>query len=197
MKIIFQDRWLVVVDKASGMPTQATKEGLPGLFERLKRSVGERITLHHRLDQPASGLVIFGAHPKANKSLARDFREHAIRRSYQAVLQGVAEPGPWSWPVGGKTARSNMTQVGQAAGLTAVNVQLHTGRKHQIRVHAAMAGTPVMGDRRYGAEAGRAWPRLALHASSLAFKHPVTGEQLVLEAPLPADLQTLWERAGG
>jgi 23S rRNA-/tRNA-specific pseudouridylate synthase len=197
MNIVYQDRWLVVVDKPSGLPTQATAKGQPGLVELLKQEIGPGITLHHRLDQPASGLVVFGAHPRSNKGLSQAFRDHTIRRDYRAVLSGVATSDTWTWDVGGKSARSGVTALGQAAGLTAVAVQLHTGRKHQIRVHAAMAGAPVMGDRRYGAEAGKAWPRLALHAASLALNHPISGERLAFEAPLPDGLATLWARAIG
>jgi 23S rRNA-/tRNA-specific pseudouridylate synthase len=78
--------------------------------------------------------------------------------------------------------------LGVARGRSAVRLRLETGRKHQIRVHAALAGAPVLGDRRYGDEAARAFPRLALHASELALAHPTTGERLTVTAPTPPDL---------
>lgn len=188
---------MVVADKPHGMPTQRTAGGEPGLVEHLSEELGIGLTLHHRLDQPASGVVVFGAHPHANRGLANGFRTHTIRREYRAVLAGQAEAGAWDWPVQGKAARTEVSVEATAAGMTAVRVTLRTGRKHQIRVHAAMAGVPIVGDRRYGGEVGRAWPRLALHAARLTMTHPVTGDALEFTAPLPADLTDLWARVGG
>lgn len=192
--IVFQDRWVVVANKPHGEPTQGTRTGQAGLVDRLSDELGVPLSLHHRLDQPASGLVVFGAHPQANKGLADGFRTHRIQRRYRAILGGDAAAGVWAWPVDRKKAHTEVTVEASGAGLTAVWCTLKTGRKHQIRVHASMAGTPILGDRRYGAELGRAWPRLALHAAELAFAHPVTGEALSFSAPLPDDLAPLWAR---
>jgi len=192
--IVYEDRWIVVADKPHGVPTQGTAKGRRGLVEELSETLGRQLVLHHRLDQPASGLVVFGAHPHANKGLAAGFRNHTIQRRYRAILSGEVVPGSWSWKVDRKSARSDVEVEVSGAGVSAVWVTLHTGRRHQIRVHASMAGHPILGDRRYGVEVGRAWPRLALHAAELSFEHPVTGESLALSAPLPDDLRPLWER---
>ena len=193
---VYRDRDILAISKPAGLPTQSTKTGESGLFEALQAQESY-VGLHHRLDRPASGLVLFSLDRRANKGLASGFQRHTIRRTYTAVVVGSVSDCTWSWSVGGKSAKTHVTVVGEAAGFTAVRMSLDTGRKHQIRVHAAMAGAPIAGDRRYGAEAGYAWPRLALHASQLTLKHPVTGEVLVLEAPLPEGLVALWQIATG
>lgn len=194
---IYRDRWLVVLEKPYGMPTQARadRDG-DDLFGWLK-ATEPLASLHHRLDQPASGLVLFAVHPDANRGLTEAFRNHTIARRYRVVLAGTPRAAAWTWEVDGKQARSEVEVLGSDNGFCAARVSLETGRKHQIRIHASMAGTPVVGDRRYGAEAGRMWPRLALHAAELHLSHPVTGGALTLYSPLPDDLQELWELAGG
>jgi len=196
MNVVHEDRWLIVVDKPVGMPTQRTTGGTDGVYEILRRT--ERyVGMHHRLDQPVSGLVLFTRDKSANRGIASAMSRHAIQRSYRAVLWGAATATTWTSPVDGKRATTHARVIGQAAGLTAAELQLETGRKHQIRVQAAMAGTPVVGDRRYGEEAARRWPRIALHASRLRFTHPMTGDTLDIHAPIPPDLQQLWAEAGG
>lgn len=196
LSILYEDRWLVVVDKPSGLPTQGTRAGEPGVFELLDRQ-RSYVALHHRLDRPASGLVLLGLSRQANPGLAAAFREHRIQRTYLAVLVGsLTADTTWAWPVEGKPARTQVRVLSTRSGFTAVELRLHTGRKHQLRRHAAMAGLPLAGDRRYGGEAGRAWPRLALHATRLELSHPVTGQALKVESPLPADLQGLWSLLG-
>lgn len=194
--VVFRDRWLLVVDKPSGLPSQRTRREEEGLYEQLRREYG-RVGLHHRLDRPASGLMLFTLDPAADRPVAEAFRQHRIQRRYLAVLDGEAAEGSWEMPVEGRPARTDLRLLGQASGLTAVQLRLHTGRKHQIRIQAALSGTPVVGDRRYGGAAGRRWPRLALHAWRLLLDHPVTGERLDLRAALPDDLRALWEQAGG
>jgi len=194
--VIHRDRWLLVVDKPAGLATQPTRSGEANLFDRL-REEEPYVALHHRLDRPASGLVLLAVHREVNAALARAFREHAVERTYRAVLYGEAVGGQWGRPLEGRPALTEVVRLGQGSGMTAVEVRLHTGRLHQIRRHAAMEGTPVAGDRRYGGEAGRAWPRLALHACRLSLVHPVTGARLVAESALPADLEPLWALAGG
>lgn len=194
--IAYRDAWLLVVDKPSGLPTQPTRAGGDSVLTRLEAS--ERyVGLHHRIDQPASGLVLFTVDPDANAAVTRALRRHEIRRRYLAVLYGIASDGTWDRPVQNKRARSEVRVLGSRAGLSAVELALDTGRKHQLRVHAALAGTPICGDRRYGGEAGRRWPRLALHAHALELTHPVTGAPLAIRSALPLDLTELWSVAGG
>jgi 23S rRNA pseudouridine1911/1915/1917 synthase len=192
---IYRDRWLLVVDKPAGMATQPAPGELD-LHTTLMKAHGY-VGLHHRLDQPASGLVLFTLDRSVNDAIAKGFREHTIRRTYRAVLDGHAVDATWDRPVEGKPARTDVRVVGRGAGASAVECELHTGRTHQIRVHAALAGRPILGDRRYGGDAGRRWTRLALHAWRLELTHPVTGQPLVATAELPEDLAPLWKQAGG
>jgi 23S rRNA-/tRNA-specific pseudouridylate synthase len=194
--VVFRDRWLLVVDKPVGLATQPTRSGEANLFDQM-RAREDYVALHHRLDRPASGLVLLAVHPDVNAPLTQAFREHAVEREYRAVLYGEVDGGQWDQPLEGRPARTQVVRLGQKAGMTAAQLQLHTGRHHQIRQHAAMAGTPVVGDRRYGGEAGRAWPRLALHACRLSLVHPITGVPLRVDSPLPTDLEVLWRLAGG
>lgn len=195
--VVYADRWLLVVDKPAGMPTQASPGGPPDLYALLKADE-PALALHHRLDQSASGLVLFVRDPAANKAIAQGFRDHTIRRTYRAVLNGDANDAIWDRPLEGQAARTEVRVVGRGAATTAVAIDLHTGRMHQIRRHAAMAGRAVLGDRRYGAEAGALCPRLALHAWRLTLDHPIQrGVRLSLEAPLPDDLAEAWSAAGG
>jgi 23S rRNA-/tRNA-specific pseudouridylate synthase len=190
---VFRDRWLVIVDKPAGLPSQPAKGGSDSVIGRL----GPEARLLHRLDAAASGLLLVALHPSAYKPLTEAFRTHAIARRYVAVLDGdVGPPCTWTWPVDGKSARSQATPLSSANGLTAASLSLETGRKHQLRVHAAMAGHPIVGDRRYGDEVAERWPRLALHAAELALIHPVTGEPLQVHAPIPDALMALWIEAG-
>ncbi len=190
MNILFRDRWLLVVDKPAGAPTQSTATGEQGIFEALQAD--ERyVGLHHRLDRPASGLVLFTVDRRANKGISAAMQAHTIRRTYAVVLAGRCESGVWEQPVARKPARSLVRVVDVSGGMSRVEIDLDTGRKHQIRVQAALNRVPVVGDRRYG-DQGRLWPRLALHACRLALEHPITGEPLVVESPVPADLIELW-----
>ena len=103
----------------------------------------------------------------------------------------------WSEPIDGKPATTRFTRVASGEGMSVLRCGLESGRTHQIRRHAAGAGTPVVGDRRHGGAAGRLWPRLALHAVSLRLDHPTTGEGMVVESPIPSDLSELFDRVFG
>lgn len=182
---VFRDRFLLVVDKPAGLPTQATRAGEPGLYERLCAQE-PYVGLHHRLDRGASGLLVFTLDPSANAGIAASLRQRTARRTYRAVLEGEVAPGAWTWPVEGQPAHTDVTVEAHRDGLTEVICALHTGRKHQIRVHAALAGAPVAGDSTYGGDLCRPWPRLALHAWRLALPHPISGAPLAFEREPPA-----------
>ena len=192
--VLYEDDALLVVSKPSGLPSQSTRSGGPNLFDQL-RSRYPYVGLHHRLDRPASGLLLFTLDTAANKPIAEAFRSHRIEREYAAVLTGRAESGSWTRRLDGKRAVTHVSVVGHGRGLTAARLRLETGRLHQIRRHAAMAGLPLAGDRRYGADDCRRWPRLALHAQRLSFSHPMNGQRIDVVAPLPANLASLWAEA--
>lgn len=185
---------MVVVDKPSGLPSQPARGGSDSVLGRLGRDA----RLPHRLDAAASGLLLVSLHPASNGPLAQAFQERTVRRTYLAVLDGhLAEGATWARPVGRKAARSHVEPLGHGGGATVVRFTLDTGRKHQLRVHAALAGHAILGDRRYGDDAAGRWPRLALHAARLELTHPITKEPLAFEAPVPDDLAALFAQAGG
>ena len=189
-----RDRWLLVVDKPSGLPSQPTRQGhaqhLYGILQGREDYVG----LHHRLDTPASGLVLVTLNPSVNKAITEGFRQGTIHRRYLAVVVGdPGESGTWDSPMDDKPAATHWRRLGRGEGLSLLECTLETGRTHQIRRHAAGAGVPIVGDRRHGSAAGRLWPRLALHAVGLSLTHPRSGEALEVESPVPADLQELVE----
>lgn len=195
--VLYVDEDLVIVDKPCGTPSQSTRDGEPGVIDRLLRGGLQHACLAHRLDQPASGCLALGLSLEAAAPLSAAFREHRAKRVYHVILVGVLDaPVSWDRPLDGKRARTHVRPLATRSGFTACEVTLDTGRTHQIRRHAAMAGLPIAGDRRHGGDAGRAWPRLALHAVHLTLPHPVQGMPVEARAPLPADLRQLSRLAG-
>jgi len=194
-RVLHEDRWLVVVDKPSGLLTAPTPESdrnnLAGLLARRPRAGAKRLHVVHRLDRETSGVLVFAKGDEANRRLSEMFREHDLTREYVAVVLGrfPGDETTCEEPVGGRSARTHFTVVerlGDAA--TVVRARLETGRTHQIRLHARALGCPVAGDRRHGRRAADEPPRLALHAERLAFRHPFTGDALDFRVPLPDDL---------
>lgn len=193
----YRDPWILVVDKPSGLPCQPTRSGhqqhLYGILQAQERYVG----LHHRLDTPASGLVLLSVKKEANKALSEGFRSGEIHRAYRVVVVGdPGDRGEWTTDIDGKAARTTFRTLHRSGGMAVLECTLDTGRTHQIRRHAATAGTPIVGDRRHGGAAGRIWPRLALHAVALELSHPVTDEPVRVESPVPPDLVELFTQAG-
>jgi 23S rRNA pseudouridine1911/1915/1917 synthase len=190
-----------------------------GLLSRFVLAGGEptRPGIVHRLDKDTSGLLVVAKSLEAHEGLARQFREHTVGRRYRAVVRGVPDPerGTLKTPYGRHPRhrvrfssrypadRQAVThyEVRERFGRLAsqVTCELETGRTHQVRVHMADMGHPVLGDDLYGGRSGELAPALkhldrqALHAELLAFDHPVTGLRVELEAPLPEDLQRVLE----
>jgi 23S rRNA pseudouridine1911/1915/1917 synthase len=186
-------------------------------FQGLSSAGGhERPGIVHRLDRGTSGVMVVARHDRAHRELARQFAEREVRKEYIALVWGTMTPGTsLSTPIGrdprhrqkmssrARRARPALTEILSSeplGGVTLVRVALGTGRTHQIRVHLGESGHPVAGDALYGGARRSVPPRLAalsrlgrpfLHAARLGFAHPVTGEPLTFEAPLPEDLQTV------
>ncbi len=186
---VYRDRWLLVVDKPAGQPSQRTREGEDGLYEALCEDE-LYVGLHHRLDRNVSGLMVFTLDPVANAGIANALKHRTLNRSYRALLEGRCEPGSWTWAVGKSPARTDVEVDSVVRGISRVVCRLHTGRTHQIRIHAAMNGTPVVGDTRYGGDLTRRLPRLALHAARLELTHPITSEPLEFESKRDWDALT-------
>jgi 23S rRNA pseudouridine1911/1915/1917 synthase len=170
----------------------------------------ERPGIVHRLDKDTSGLIIVAKNEGAHLSLSRQLKQRRVEKSYLALVHGRLEPeeAVIEAPVGrhpryrqrmavvegGREARTSYRVLRYLEGYSLVEVTPATGRTHQIRVHLAALGHPVVGDAVYGRRSPL-FPRQFLHALRLTFRHPRTGERLRLEAPLPDDLREALERA--
>ena len=194
---VWRNAGLLVVLKPSGLPSQPTRSGeqrhLYGALMAREGYVG----LHHRLDTPASGLMLLTLDRSLNRPISEALKGGDIERRYRvAVLGDPGAAGVWKKSIEGKTAKTTWRRLVTDGHASVLDVTLSTGRTHQIRRHAADAGFPVLGDRRHGGAAGRAWARLALHAWRLSFTHPATNAPVTVTARLPEDLTDLFEQIG-
>ncbi|MFT5683496.1 MAG: 23S rRNA pseudouridine1911/1915/1917 synthase [Myxococcota bacterium] len=194
---VWRDKSLLVVIKPSGLASQPTRNGEQRhLYGALMAREGY-IGLHHRLDTPASGLILVTLDRNLNRPISEALQSGGIERRYRVAV--IGDPGPsgkWTAPINGKPAQTHWTRLSCDGHASVLDVTLGTGRTHQIRRHASDAGHPVLGDRRHGGAAGRAWERLALHAWRLSFTHPLTNEPITVTAPLPPDLTDLFDQLG-
>jgi len=202
----------VVVAKPAGVLSVPTPGAEGRALPELLREQGLELIPVHRLDRETSGAVLFARDSETRELLEGLFRAHAMHKTYWAMAQGRVRPatGTWSFPILengafarvsalGKKSTTHYTTLRAHAACTELEVDLVTGRYNQIRLHAAHAGFPLVGERKYAR--GKDSPvrfksrRVALHAWKLAFVHPRTGQELEVEAPLPADLLELVGRA--
>ena len=205
-RIVYEDRWIVVVDKQQGvlsMPVGASSLNMKTLLDRHFAETRQRCTAHvvHRLDCRTSGLMVYAKSVDVQQQMTADWHSTIIDRRYVAVVEGVMEDPKGrveSWlhdtdrmvvvssPVddGGKWAMTEWELAEQASQRALLYLHLLTGRKNQIRVHMADIGHPVVGDGKYGHQDDPG-KRMCLHAFRLAFHHPVTGEALYFETPIP------------
>jgi 23S rRNA pseudouridine1911/1915/1917 synthase len=181
---------------------------------------GPWLRIVHRLDKDTSGLVVLARTVLAESALGKQFHAHTVTRRYLAVAPGVVQPqrivsrlvrdrgdgrrGSTDSPMLGKEAVTHLDVVERLPGYTLVSCRLETGRTHQIRIHLAELGHPVCGDKVYHLRADGSVlpdesgaPRLALHATELGFRHPVSGAALHWTMPLPPDLQAFLDRLRG
>ncbi|HJZ87022.1 MAG TPA: RluA family pseudouridine synthase [Polyangia bacterium] len=194
LRIVHEDADLIVVDKPAGLPVAATRQSAAYALDALLRAAGrDYVGVLHRLDLAASGLVVLSRRRAANAALHAALSTHAAERRYVALVAGRlrAQAGRWTGPVGEKPAATGFRVGERLPQATLVDLALETGRTHQIRVHAAAAGHPVVGDLRHG---GPPAARLMLHAHTLAL---ASGRFL---APPPPDFEavlTAWRRRAG
>jgi 23S rRNA pseudouridine1911/1915/1917 synthase len=191
-EVVHADDAIIVVDKPAGLVTAPTPESDRGdLLDLLTQQFGE-VFLVHRIDLPTSGLLVFARTRDANKQLGDAFKAHDVDREYRAVAIGTVTAQTIDRPIDGRSAITHVAPLEALAGATLVSARLETGRTHQIRIHLAGIGTPVAGDRAHGGELSRTFlpraPRLALHAAVLGFVHPVTGQPVRWERPIPDEL---------
>lgn len=220
LEILCDDGPLIAVNKPAGLLTQGVPEGHPTLEAQVKQYLRERLAkpgnvylgVPHRLDRPASGVVVFAKNSKAAARLAEQFRERTVSKMYLAITDRIPSPRQGrltDWLLKDAVA-AHVTVVAPGTaeakeavldyevlavrdGRALVEIELHTGRMHQIRVQLASRGWPVAGDRQYGAtlspdEAAVHNPQssaITLHAFRLGLYHPIRYEPLWIEAPLP------------
>lgn len=214
LRIVYEDDDLLVVDKPAslavhpspGHSSHTLVNAVLAHCPNLSGVGGERRPgIVHRLDKDTSGLIIVAKHDAAHLSLSRQLKERKVEKTYVALVEGRIDPpqGVIDAPIardprhrkrmavvrGGRAAHTRYRLLREVDGHSLVEVRPETGRTHQIRVHLASIGHPLVADVVYGrAKATAPAPRQFLHAQRLAFRHPRTGERLELEAPLPEDL---------
>ena len=203
--VIAKNNQFIAFNKPAGMPVQADKTGDKPLLQLAEIYTKSKLFLVHRLDRPASGVVVFAKTKTMVGSLGDQFKERSVRKTYLAIVKDLPKE-----PSGtlrhflqkdGKTNRTGVSEDESLGDLSEMNyrvlassdsyhlleVQLITGRHHQIRAQLAAIGCPIKGDVKYGARRGNRDRSIHLHAWKLAFRHPVSGEDVELIAPLPKD----------
>lgn len=219
LEVRYEDADLLVIDKPAGLTVHpapghpsgtlvnavlARTPDLPGIGGTIRPGIV------HRLDKDTSGLLVVAKTEEAQRSLASQLRDHTIVRTYLAVVRGRVRPdaGVIAAPVGrhpvhrtriavtprGREAVTHYSVLERFPDATLLACRLETGRTHQIRVHLAHIGHPVVGDPVYGRARAPEIRRQALHAARLEFTHPRTGRRMVLTAPVPEDLARLLGR---
>ena len=207
LRILYEDSALIFVDKPPGLVVQrrmfAPDE--PYLHDLVERHTSPAFLLQ-RLDRGTSGVIFFSKRADVNARLTRQFARRQIRKTYLALCDGeLAEPRTIDAPIGrtgaitfavrddGKRAVTHVATIACSSAGSLVEIELETGRTHQIRVHLAAVGHPVAGDWLYGAVNAA---RPMLHAAALELRHPLTGELLRVTAPLPDDFREEAKRRG-
>jgi 23S rRNA pseudouridine955/2504/2580 synthase len=220
--LLYEDEHLLAIDKPAGVAVHGGSGVSSGVIEQLRRARPEArfLELVHRLDKETSGVLLLAKKRSALTALQDQFRARDTGKIYRALVAGA-------WPANLKVIDQPLLKTLDAAGerhvrvvspahedgrrsitlirraepvgpFTLLEISLKTGRTHQIRVHLASAGHPIVGDPKYGDFAlnrqvakERRFDRMFLHAQELSFDHPATGERITLRSPLPADCATL------
>ncbi len=212
--IVYEDRDLLVVNKPAGMLTASgPRDKRPTLWRAVQlrgMMMRQKVGIIHRLDRDAAGLLVFSKNDDAYQSLKKQFFRHTVERMYMAIVHGTPKPPSGSirsrlveWKDGtvhstkrpgkGELAVSHYEVHATEQAYSLVRVKLETGRKHQIRVHLADMGHPIVGDEFYGNQRGRRGKRepenLMLAAIRLCFDHPRGGKRMEFEIDLPGHMR--------
>lgn len=219
-RIVYRDEALLILDKPAGQAVHGGSGVSLGIIEQLRLELPEArfLELAHRLDKETSGLLVIALKRAALTALHWMLREGEVRKTYLALAAGewtggarhvrlplhkyVTEAGERRVSVSeeGQAAHTLFRPLRVYAGFSLLEAELHTGRTHQIRVHLASLKHPIAGDDKYGdfelnrALKKRGLKRMFLHAARLAFEHPLNGQPLALESPLPEDLVRFLEQ---
>ncbi len=218
MKVLYEDNHIIVINKAAGEIVQGDKTGDESLCETMKAYIKEKyakpgnvfIGLPHRLDRPVSGIVVFAKTSKALERLNRMFSEGSVKKIYWALTKGIPTPAEaeleswilrnekmnksFSYPKevkGAKRAILHYRLAAASQNYNLIEVELKTGRHHQIRCQLSSIGCPIKGDLKYGAQRSNPDGSISLHARYIEFIHPVSKQLIAITAPLPGD--RLWQ----
>jgi len=218
MNVLYEDNHVIIVSKRAGEIVQGDKTGDTPLLDTVKQYVAERynkpgnvfLGLVHRLDRPVSGVVLFARTSKALSRLSELFRTRALRKVYWAIVAN--EPAQHEGTLNHWLTRNEKTNTARAYDREVPNskkavldykviarsdrywllqIELHTGRHHQIRCQLAKMGCPIKGDLKYGAPRSNPDGSISLHARLLEFEHPVSHVPISVTAPVPDD--KLWQ----
>lgn len=219
MEVVYEDNHIIVVNKAPGEIVQGDKTGDTPLVESVRAYIKEKYAkpgnvfcgLVHRLDRPVAGLVVFARTSKALSRMNELFRNGGVRKTYWAITRNVPRQPQerlthWITSVernnksyaslrpvaGAKEASLSYRHIASSDRYHLLEINLETGRKHQIRVQLSSIGCPVRGDLKYGDKRSNPDGSISLMARHIEFVHPVSGEPLSLTAPLPA-ADKLWQ----
>lgn len=218
MKVIYEDNHIIIVNKQSGEIVQGDKTGDRPLSDIVKQYIKEKyqkpgevfLGVVHRLDRPVSGLVVFARTSKALTRLNKMFAEGEVHKTYWAIVKNAPEQPEGTlthWLVrnekqnksyayttekpNAKKAILKYKVIGRSDNYTLLEVNLMTGRHHQIRCQLAAMGCPIKGDLKYGAPRSNPDGSISLMSRHVEFTHPVSKLQIAVEAPLPED--SLWQ----
>ena len=218
MNVLYEDNHIIVINKRAGEIVQGDKTGDESLCDTAKQYLKEKyakpgnvfIGLPHRLDRPVSGIVVLAKTSKALERLNRMFSEGSVKKIYWALTKGIPQPAEaeleswilrnekmnksFSYPKevkGSKRAVLHYRLAAASQNYNLIEVELKTGRHHQIRCQLSSIGCPIKGDLKYGAQRSNPDGSISLHARYIEFTHPVSKELIAVTAPLPGD--RLWQ----
>ena len=215
-RLLYRDGLMLVLDKPAGIPVHRGPKGganLEALFGGLRFGLPRNPALAHRLDRDTSGCLVLGRHHKALETLGLLFKQGRIAKTYWAVVDGEpeADAGLIDLPLGrrdatrgwwmkvdpaGLASQTRFTVLGRAGGRAALALEPLTGRTHQLRVHCAAMGWPILGDPIYGTLLDGSGARLHLHARSITVPLAKTKPPIVVVAPVPASMRALLGELG-
>jgi len=221
MEVVYEDNHIIIINKAPGEIVQGDRTGDEPLVETLKKWIKEKYAklgnvfcgVTHRLDRPVGGLVIFAKTSKALSRMNEMFRNGEVKKTYWAITKNMppkvedtlvhyittVEKNNKSYASlqekkGSQKAVLMYKLIGSSDRYNLIEVNLLTGRKHQIRVQMSAIGCPIKGDLKYGAERSNSDGSISLLARRVEFRHPVSGVKIDVTAPVPAD--NLWQAFG-
>ena len=211
--VLYKNNQLIAFNKPIGLLTQPDKTEMKSLLDLGEIYCKSKLQLLHRIDRPASGIVLFSKTPKATRVLNEQFQNRSVKKTYLAVVKTLPanKEGQLIHYInknasknksycsdtpskGTKKAVLNYKQIASSDNYHLLEIDLETGRHHQIRAQLAAIGSPIKGDVKYGARRSNKDRSIHLHAWKLTFKHPVSREEVTLVAEVPAEV--VWQAFG-